>query len=82
MPKLKGKQPNFQMGAEHRLKIANSNILSRLLKHATGELPDLSPSERDTGLALLRKVMPDMKPIDADGGTAESVELVVRIGGD
>jgi len=70
------------MGAEHRSKIANSRIFSRLLAHAEGNLPDLPASERDTALALLRKVMPDMKPVDADGDTTERLALVVRIGGD
>lgn len=78
----KGREPGFQMGASHRSKIANSRIFSRLLAHAEGDLPDLSPSERDTGLALLRKVMPDMKPIDGEGSSAEKVELTIRIGGE
>jgi len=78
----RGREPGFQMGAEHRSKIAKSKIFSRLLAHAEGDLPDLSPSERDTGLALLRKVMPDMKPVDGDGDSATKVELTVRIGGE
>lgn len=70
------------MGAEHRIKIANSKIFSRLLAHAEGDLPDLPASERDTGLALLRKVMPDMKAVDAEGDTSETLNVVIRIGGD
>lgn len=70
------------MGAEHRAKIANSQIFKRLLDHAEGNLPEMSASERDTALALLRKVMPDMKPIDGDGSTDTTVILKVQIGGE
>jgi hypothetical protein len=78
----RGRTAGFQMGAEHRAKIANSQIFKRLLDHAEGNLPDLPVSERDTALALLRKVMPDMKPVDADGDTDDKITLTFRIGGD
>lgn len=78
----RGRTAGFQMGAEHRLKITNSKIFNRLLAHAEGDLPDLPASERDTGLALLRKVMPDMKPVDADGETDDKITLSFKIGGE
>lgn len=78
----RGRTPGFQMGAEHRTKIANSKIFNRLLQHAEGNLPDMLPSERDTALALLKKVMPDMKPIDAEGESGERITVEFVIGGE
>lgn len=55
----RGRKPGFQMGAEHRTKIANSKILKHLIEHAEGSR-ELSTSQVTAGLGLLRKVMPDM----------------------
>ena len=63
MPKLKGKQPGFQMGAEHRGKIANSLILSNLIRHCLGEW-DMSQTQVTASLGLLKKVMPDVSQVD------------------
>lgn len=59
MPKLKGRQPGFEMGAEHRTKIANSKILKHLIEFCEGTR-DMEPHRAATSLGLLRKVMPDM----------------------
>ncbi len=59
MPKLKGRQPGFTMSPEHRTKIANSKILSRLIAHVEGDL-ELSQTQVTAGLGLLKKVMADM----------------------
>lgn len=47
------------MGDEHRVKIANSNILKSLIKHVEGK-QDMSSSQVTAGIALLKKVMPDL----------------------
>lgn len=65
----RGRSAGFQMGAEHRTKIANSKILKRLIDHASGDLEEeMSQSQVTAALALLKKVMPDLQPIDPDTG--------------
>jgi hypothetical protein len=54
------------MGHEHRRKIVNSNILSYLVQHVEGER-DMSPSQIQAGLGLLKKVMPDMAIMEIQG---------------
>ena len=59
------------MGATHRDKIKNSNLLSHLLDHALGKR-EMTPSQVTTGLGLLKKVMPDMQSqsfVDEDGNS-------------
>ena len=78
----KGRQPGFQMGAEHRGKIKNSNILKRLINHAEGLEPNMTQSEVNAALSLLDRVMPKLKPVDESGDSTTKLELTVRIGGD
>lgn len=62
MPKVKGREAGFQMGAEHRTKIANSRILNNLIDFAEGGISpeDFPPHRVTAALGLLKKVMPDM----------------------
>jgi hypothetical protein len=62
----RGRQPGFVMGPEHRLKIANSNILRNLIKAADGEV-ELSQQQERISLALLKKVMPDLQAMTISG---------------
>ena len=62
----RGRKPGFKMTDEHRLKIANSNILSRLIKCAEGEI-DVSSTQAQVGLGLLRKIMPDLSNTQHSG---------------
>lgn len=64
----KGRTPNFIMGAEHRDKIKNSNILRYLIDHTEGRR-EMTQTQVTAGLALLKKVMPDAQPINDEGGT-------------
>lgn len=57
-----------RMGREHQEKIKNSAILNRLIRHAEGKEPDVTSSEVTAGLALLKKVFPDLQPIDPNTG--------------
>ena len=68
----RGRTPGFQMGAEHRSKIANSRILSRLIGHAEGTV-EMDSTQVQAGLGLLKKVMPDLQPIGDDGSSAVRV---------
>ncbi len=53
------KVPQFLMSDAHRTKLQNSGILNRLIKHALGE-NSMTASEAATGIALMRKVLPDL----------------------
>lgn len=55
----RGRAPGFHMTDEHRLKIANSNILRRLIDAAEGNV-ELTATQATVGLGLLRKIMPDL----------------------
>lgn len=80
MPKTKGREAGFQMGAEHRTKIANSKILNNLIKFAEGDLSvQMEPHRVTAALGLLRKVMPDMTEAMVKGdGDAPIVHKIVR----
>ncbi|WP_143535222.1 hypothetical protein [Roseivivax jejudonensis] len=78
----RGRQPGFQMGAEHRTKIANSKILKRLIDHAEGNEPEMTASEVNAGLSLLDRVMPKLKSVDDTGDATDRVVLKVQIGGE
>lgn len=69
------------MTQAHRDKIANSKILNRLIRHAEGD-EEMSQSEANTGLALLKKVMPDLKSVEHTGSENSPVHLRVTIGGE
>lgn len=59
----RGRKPGFVMSDEHRTKIANSQILKCLLDHVQGER-EMSATQVSAGIALLRKVMPDLSASD------------------
>ncbi len=63
--RFRGRSP-YVMGEEHRLKIANSNILNCLIGHTQGDR-EMSPSQVTAGLGLLRKVMPDLAIMEHQG---------------
>jgi len=47
-------------------KIKNGNILDRLIKHFNGEI-ELSATQANIGLSLIKKYLPDMKLIEQTG---------------
>jgi hypothetical protein len=55
----RGRPPGFVMTAEHRAKIANSQILKRLIDHVEGKT-EMTATQVTAGLGLLKKVMPDI----------------------
>lgn len=59
----RGRKPGFIMGDAHRTKIANSQILKCLLEHVQGTR-EMSATQVSAGIALLRKVMPDLSASD------------------
>ena len=54
------------MSDEHRTKIANSQILKCLLDHVSGKR-EMSATQVNAGLGLLRKVMPDLATTTIQG---------------
>jgi len=72
------KAKGFMMSHEHRLKIANSNILNVLLQHIEGKR-EMSATQVTAGLGLLKKVMPDLQSIELSGDPESPVEVVSRI---
>jgi hypothetical protein len=69
----RGRQPGFVMSDAHRVKIQNSNILNALIEHVNGDR-EMSSSQVTAGIALLRKVMPDLQSTEI---TADVVAHVV-----
>jgi hypothetical protein len=62
----RGRQPGFVMSDHHRTKIANSQILKRLIECAEGEV-EMSSTQATVALGLLRKVMPDLQSTQITG---------------
>lgn len=70
MAAKRGRVAGFRMSDEHRVKIQNSNVLNALIEHAEGKR-DMSASQVTAGIALLKKVMPDLQSVahtDSEGG--------------
>ncbi len=55
----RGRKPGFRMSDEHRVKIQNSNILNALVEHVEGKR-EMSSTQVTAGVALLKKVLPDL----------------------
>lgn len=55
------------MSDEHRTKIANSQILKCLMEHVEGKRK-MSATQVTAGVALLRKVLPDLSQTTLEGG--------------
>lgn len=72
----RGRKPGFKMTQEHRDKIAQSNILKCLIDHVRGER-EMSSTQVSAGIALLRKVLPDLSATEISGD--EDAPLVTRI---
>ena len=58
-------RPGF-LTDEHRGKIASSNILNALIEHVSGSR-EMTATQVSAGIALLKKVMPDLSAIDHSG---------------
>jgi hypothetical protein len=73
---MAGRKPGFKMTDDHRTKIANSQVLNRLISHVTGK-PILEASQVTAAVALLKKVMPDLQSVESKSEV--SVRNVVRL---
>ena len=73
----RGRKPGFQMSEEHRLKIKNSNILSKLIAFCEGDY-EMTSTRAQTALGLLKKVMPDLASVDHTGEITHAIERIER----
>lgn len=73
----RGRKPGFTMSNEHRVKIQNSNILNALIEHVEGAR-EMSASQVSAGIALLKKVLPDMQSVELTGESGGPVQFVIR----
>lgn len=60
------KPVTFAMSNEHRVKIQNSNILNALIEHVGGKR-DMAATQVTAGIALLKKVLPDLSSVELTG---------------
>ena len=70
----RGRPAGFIMDDSHRTKIANSQILKRLIEHVEGKT-DMTRTQVTAGIALLKKVMPDMQTIQLTGKDGGPVQM-------
>jgi len=66
------------MSDEHRVKIQNSNILNALIEHVQGDR-EMSATQVSAGVALLRKVMPDLAATTISGDEESPLTLIHKI---
>ena len=72
----RGRQPGFIMSDEHRTKIANSQILNRLIAAANGEI-EITPVQAQVGLGLVKKILPDLQATQISGDENKPVKIEV-----
>lgn len=63
------------MTDEHRSKIANSQILNRLIAHALGQV-EMTATQVQAAQALLRKVLPDLSQVEMQAETTVKHEVL------
>jgi hypothetical protein len=69
------------MSDDHRVKIQNSNILNALIEHVEGKR-DMSATQVSAGVALLKKVLPDLSSVEVKGDAENPISFLLKIGGE
>jgi hypothetical protein len=72
----RGRQPGFIMSEEHRTKIANSQILNRLIAAANGEI-EITAVQAQVGLGLVKKILPDLQATQISGDEEKPVKIEI-----
>lgn len=67
------------MSHEHRTKISNSKILNNLIECAEGGR-EMSPTQAQVAIALMKKVMPDLAAMAITGEEGGPVQIQVVTG--
>lgn len=70
----KGRPAGFKMTEQHRSKIANSQILNRLIGHVEGNV-ELSATQVSAGLGLLKKCLPDLTNVQLTGEDGGAIQV-------
>ena len=65
------------MDDSHRVKIQNSNILTCLIEHVTANR-EMSATQVSAGIALLKKVLPDLSSVELKGSDDAPLRLIVE----
>ena len=68
----RGRTSGFAMGDEHRTKIANSQILKRLIQHALG-VTEMTATQVQAAIALMKKILPDLQAIEVQADVIQHV---------
>ena len=72
----RGRKKGFKMDPAHRTKIANSQILNRLIGHVEGSV-ELSATQVSAGIALLKKVLPDLASVDVNADVTGQIQIII-----
>lgn len=75
----RGRVAGFRMSEEHRVKIQNSNVLNALIEHVQGDR-DMSATQVTAGIALLRKVLPDLQSVELGGDPDAPIGIKIVTG--
>lgn len=67
--------PSYKMSHQHRDKIKNSNILNALVEHVEGKR-EMTGSQVQAGLGLLKKVLPDLQAVQLETGE-NGIKIVI-----
>lgn len=72
------KKGTVRLTQEHRDKIRNSKILDMLIGHAVGSV-DMSQTQVTAGLALMKKVLPDLQSVELTGDSEAPLTVVHEV---
>jgi len=75
----RGRSPGFVMSDAHRVKIQNSNVLNALVEHVEGKR-EMSSTQVTAGIALLRKVLPDLSTVEMSGPGGGALVITISDG--
>lgn len=70
----------IRMTDEHRSKIANSQILNKLIAHVEGN-QEMSATQVTAALGLLKKALPDLQSIALTDGDGNALTINLTYGG-
>ena len=70
----RGRTGGFRMSDEHRTKIQNSQILNALIEHTLGTR-EMGATQVTAGIALMRKVLPDLQNVQLTGADEGPVQV-------
>lgn len=74
----RGRKPGVVLTEEHRDKIRKSNILTHLIEHVEGQR-EMSGSQVQAGLGLLKKALPDLSSVEISGDEDNPLQIVNKI---